>query len=82
MSKTSPIKEAVKETLIGSEESIQVSAQTKANFIKHALKDPETGDLYMGADQFIDAVAPANEDYVSRPLPRGVARGANVTVDA
>jgi solute carrier family 25 aspartate/glutamate transporter 12/13 len=71
MSKVAAVKEAVKETLVGSvEEPAQLSAQTKARFTRHALKDPETGELYLGREQFIDAIAPPHEDYVSnlRPL--------------
>ncbi|EGS18692.1 uncharacterized protein CTHT_0052990 [Thermochaetoides thermophila DSM 1495] len=57
------VKEAVKETLVGSEEPVQLSAQAKARFNRHAVKDPETGELYLGIEQFIDAIAPPNEDY-------------------
>ncbi|KAK4113853.1 mitochondrial carrier [Canariomyces notabilis] len=63
MSKVTAVKEAVKETLVGSTEPPQLSAQTKARFNRHALKDPETGELYLGAEQFIDAIAPPHEDY-------------------
>ena len=64
MSKAVAVKEAVKESLIGSEEPVQVSAQTKASFNSNALKDPETGELFLGPDEFINAVAPPDEDYV------------------
>ncbi|KAK3378375.1 mitochondrial carrier domain-containing protein [Podospora didyma] len=63
MSKVAAVKEAVKETLIGSEETPQLSVQTKARFNSHALTDPESGELYLGPDQFINAVAPPDEDY-------------------
>lgn len=66
MSKAVAVKEAVKETLIGSEEPVQVSAQTKARFNSNAIKDPESGELYMGQEEFINAVAPSDEDYVSQ----------------
>lgn len=59
------VKEAVKETLIGSEEPVSMSAQTKTRFFQCATKDSETGELMMGPDEFINAVAPADEDYVS-----------------
>ena len=59
------VKEAVKETLIGSEEPVSMSAQTKSRFFQCAIKDSETGELMMGPDEFISAVAPADEDYVS-----------------
>lgn len=65
MSKVATVKEAVKETLVGSKEPTQLSAQTRARFNRHAVKDAETGELYLGAEQFIDAVAPSHEDYVS-----------------
>lgn len=66
MSQISVVKEAVKETLVGSEEPTQISAQTKAHFLSNAIKDPETGELYLGSDEFVKAVAPKNEDFVSR----------------
>lgn len=65
MSKAIQVKEAVKETLVGVEEPVQVSAQSKARFSQNAVKDPQSGELVMGPDEFINAVAPANEDYVS-----------------
>ncbi|KAL1875272.1 hypothetical protein VTK73DRAFT_10228 [Phialemonium thermophilum] len=63
MTKVTSVKEAVKESLIGTQEPIQVSSQTKARFNSYAVKDQETGELFMGPEQFIDAVAPPNEDY-------------------
>ncbi|KAL2160622.1 hypothetical protein VTH06DRAFT_1310 [Thermothelomyces fergusii] len=63
MSKAATAKEAVKEALVGSKEPEQFSAQTRARFNRHAVKDPETGELYLGPEQFIDAIAPPNEDY-------------------
>ena len=64
---TNAVKEAVKESLVGTEEPVaQLSAQTRLRFTNNAVKDPETGELYMGPDEFIKAVAPSDEDYVSR----------------
>lgn len=68
MSKAVAVKEAVKESLIGSEEPVQVSAQVKARFNQNAVKDSESGELLMGPEEFINAIAPPNEDYVS-PTP-------------
>ncbi|KAL2119524.1 hypothetical protein VTJ04DRAFT_6485 [Mycothermus thermophilus] len=62
-SKVTTVKEAVKETLVGSQEPAQLSAQTRARFNRHAVKDPETGELFLGPEQFVDAIAPPNEDY-------------------
>jgi solute carrier family 25 (mitochondrial aspartate/glutamate transporter), member 12/13 len=64
MSAPATVKEAVKESLLGSEEPSNLSAKNKATFVGLASKDPETGELFMHEDQFIDAVAPADEDYV------------------
>jgi len=60
------IKETLKESLLGSEEPQQLSAQTKATFLKHAHKDEASGELLMNEKEFVDAIAPVNEDYVSR----------------
>lgn len=65
MSQMKVVKEAVKESLVGHEEATQMSAHTKAHFVAHAVKDPQTGELYMGTEEFITAVAPKNEDFVS-----------------
>lgn len=69
MSKAVQVKEVVKETLVGSQEPVQASFQTKARFNQHAIKDPETGESFMGPEEFINAVAPVNEDYVSLLRP-------------
>ena len=66
MAPTATVKEAVIETLVGSDEpATQVSAQSRARFNSNAAKNPETGELYMGPEEFINAIAPASEDYVS-----------------
>ena len=77
MSKVATVKEAVKETLVGSQEPEPLSAQTKARFTRHAVKDAESGDLYLGPDEFINAVAPPHEDYVSF-LPAYCARDSSL----
>ena len=66
MSKVAVVKEAVKDTLVGPDEPNQVSAQSKARFTSNAVKDAETGELYLGQEEFIKAIAPKSEDYVSR----------------
>ena len=69
-SKITAVKEAVKETLVGSDEPVQLSSQTKSRFFSNAVKDPETGELYMSQEEFINAVAPQNEDFVRLPRAR------------
>lgn len=63
MSTSTTVKEAVKESLLGSEEPSNLSASHRASFLKNAKKDEQTGELYMGPEEFIDAIAPPNEDY-------------------
>lgn len=69
MAKAVAVKEAVKESLIGSEEPVHISTHAKAIFNSHAVKDSETGELFLGPDAFIDAVAPPDEDFVSSSPP-------------
>jgi solute carrier family 25 aspartate/glutamate transporter 12/13 len=61
-------KEVVKESLLGTEqiEDVQLSAQSKATFEKNARRDAGSDELYMGEEEFINAIAPEGEDYVSQ----------------
>lgn len=59
------LKDGVKESLLGTEDEPQLSQQTRAHFMQHAIKDPESGEHYMTEKEFVDAVAPEGEDYVS-----------------
>lgn len=61
------VKETVKESLLGADVPQQqlLSAETKANFVKYARQDSESEELFMGEEEFINAIAPKNEDYVS-----------------
>jgi len=73
MADVTKVKEVVKESLLGLElpTDVQLSAQSKATFDKNARKDEKTGELFMGEGEFINAIAPEGEDYVScilRPL--------------
>lgn len=63
------VKESVKETLLGTEDEPQLSSQTRAEFLQHAKKDEQTGEYYMGQHEFINAIAPESEDYVSHLFP-------------
>lgn len=58
-------KEATKESLIGVDLESQSSEQSHTEFMQHAKKDEDTGEYYMGEKEFVDAVAPEGEDYVS-----------------
>jgi solute carrier family 25 aspartate/glutamate transporter 12/13 len=58
------VKAAVKESLLGTSVETQLSQQARATFVKHARKGDD-GELYMSEDDFINAIAPEKEDYVS-----------------
>lgn len=63
--KAEKVKEAAKESLLGVEgETAHLSAQTRTDFMQYAVKDDESDEWYMGAKQFVAAVAPEGEDYV------------------
>lgn len=59
------VKDSVAKTLLGSTEDPALSQQARTTFTQYAKKDPQTGELYLGEEEFIDAVAPRTEDYVS-----------------
>lgn len=77
MADVTKVKEAVKESLLGSElpADVQLSAQSKATFDKNARKDEVSGELFMGEEEFINAIAPVGEDYV-RYIPIAHVSGA------
>lgn len=58
-------KQAVKESLLGTTREPELSQQTKATFDRNARQDEATGDYYMTEGDFVDAIAPASENYVS-----------------
>ena len=69
-SKVTAAKEKVKESLIGVEDDQQQpSDQIREEFMRHAAKDQESGELYMGEAEFVNAIAPVDEDYVSTAFP-------------
>ena len=59
------IMDSVKSFVMGSAEEPQRSTQIQENFLRHALKDESTGELYMTENEFINAIVPKHEDYVS-----------------
>lgn len=63
------LKEALKEKILGSEAPESVSSESKTTFLKHASLE-ENGELFMTQDDFIDAIAPPEEDYVRRRMRR------------
>jgi len=63
------VKEVVKETLLGAEvvpeKEVKITKQSKDTFEKYARRDGDDGKLYMSEEDFVNAVAPVGEDYVS-----------------
>jgi solute carrier family 25 aspartate/glutamate transporter 12/13 len=57
------IKDTVKEKLVGYTSDTPVGGETRAAFLRHALKDDE-GEYYLDRQKFVDVIAPASEDYV------------------
>lgn len=62
------VTEAVKESLVGTVVEPELSSEIRATFNRNARRDEATGEDYMAENEFIDAVAPANENYVSSVL--------------
>lgn len=56
--------EQISEVLLGTVDEPELTQELRADFQKHALKDEQTGEYYLGEDEFIDAIAPQSEDYV------------------
>ncbi|KMU86368.1 mitochondrial inner membrane protein [Coccidioides immitis H538.4] len=64
------VKDALKASLVGTpEQETPMTAQVRANFMQHARTDTGTGELYMMEEDFINAIAPKQENYV-RLLPK------------
>lgn len=59
------VKDQVTEVLLGTSDEPDLSHEMRQNFLDHATKDEASGELFMGKEQFINAVAPEKEDYVS-----------------
>lgn len=58
------VTEKVSEALVGAVTEPELSEQNRLEFLKHAIKDDATGEYYMTEHEFVEAIAPAAEDYV------------------
>lgn len=58
------VTEAVKESLLGTTLPTDVTQESRTSFLQHARQD-EDGILYMEEEDFINAIAPPDENYVS-----------------
>lgn len=57
------VTDSIKESLLGKTQPPELSKESHANFLKFAKE--ENGEHYMGEEEFINAIAPPEEDYVS-----------------
>ena len=75
------VTEAVKESLLGKEAPASLSADSRLTFMRNS-KRGEDDQLYMDEEDFINAIAPADEDYVStaRPSPSVTCRRSDQLV--
>lgn len=59
------VKESVKQTLVGQVHERDYSTSLRSQFEKYASHTEEDGERYMTEGDFVEAIAPENEDYVS-----------------
>lgn len=76
------VKEAVKESLVGTTREPQLSQQARATFDRNARQDDSSEEPYMTEEDFVNAIAPPNEDYVSSRLlrPSGASKVFSMTL--
>lgn len=53
------------EFLVGHSTEPQLSQQSRATFLKYARKDEDSSESYMDEQDFVNAIAPEGESYVS-----------------
>ena len=58
------VADAVKESLLGTTLPADLTQESRTTFLKHARQD-EDGNLFMEEEDFINAIAPPDENYVS-----------------
>ncbi|EXJ88428.1 hypothetical protein A1O1_05358 [Capronia coronata CBS 617.96] len=56
------VTESVKESLVGTTQPESLSTEARMSFLKHSRRDDD-GELYMNEEDFINAIAPPEEDY-------------------
>ena len=59
------VAESVKESLLGISQPEELSSSSRKTFLKHARRDEDTDELYMGEEEFVNAIAPPEQNYVS-----------------
>ena len=56
---------AIKESLLGTTREPELSTQAKATFDRNARQDGTSEELFMTEEDFVNAIAPESENYVS-----------------
>ncbi|KAI1618094.1 olfactory receptor [Exophiala viscosa] len=57
------VTEAVKESLVGSAHPTGLTNESRTTFFQNSRQDGEESELYMNEEDFINAIAPPQEDY-------------------
>ncbi|MCJ1342198.1 mitochondrial aspartate-glutamate transporter agc1 [Peltigera leucophlebia] len=57
------VKEVVKETLVGTTREPELSQEIRATFNRNSRLDEASGERYMTEEEFVNAIAPIDEDY-------------------
>jgi len=63
------VTETVKESLVGSVHPTGLTNESRTTFFQNSRQEGEDGELYMNEEDFINAIAPPQEDYVSFQHP-------------
>lgn len=58
------VKEVVKESLVGTTREPEFSQEIRAAFNRNSRLDEASGERYMTEEDFVNAIAPIDEDYV------------------
>lgn len=58
------VKEVVKESLVGTTREPELSQEIRATFNRNSRLDEVSGERYMTEEEFVNAIAPIDEDYV------------------
>ena len=59
------VAETVKESLLGTSQPEALSPSSRTTFLKYARRDQDNDELYMGEEEFVNAIAPPDQNYVS-----------------
>lgn len=58
------VKEVVKNSIVGITREPELSQEIRATFNRNSRLDEASGEHYMTEEEFVNAIAPFDEDYV------------------